>query len=191
MKMTALEKYFVNKPGHGRKVAERALSLLGRINPQAGWRYLDVGCGVGSAASEIASAGDLNVTGVDVDPEQIVLAKNRGARPNLHFRVMDATRLDFGEGEFDVVATNMTTHHIPNWEEALSEMVRVLRTGGYLIYSDHVVPSWLAKAGRQLKRFIRFPSTSALESLAATAGLVKVYEAKRYNHADVIWLKSR
>ena len=191
MRMTALEKYFVNNPSHTRTVASRAQQLLGRINHQAGWRYLDVGCGVGAAACEIAGASNLDVTGVDIDPKQIDAAARAGAaRPNLHFRVMDATKLDFRDGEFDIVAASMATHHIHHWERALSEMVRVLRTGGYLIYSDHVFPSWLAKPGRYLIRFMGFPSTAALESLAAKEGLVKVHGLQQSGHADLIWLKN-
>ncbi len=189
MRMTALEKYFVNSPSHTRAVASRAQQLLGRINHQAGWRYLDVGCGVGAAACEIAGASDLDVTGVDVDPKQIEAARAAAARPNLHFRVMDATKLDFRDGEFDIVATSMVTHHIPDWERALAEMVRVLRTGGYLIYSDHLFPSWLAKTMR-LFRLMGSPSTAALESLAASAALVKVHQLQRSGHVDVIWLKN-
>jgi ubiquinone/menaquinone biosynthesis C-methylase UbiE len=189
MRMTAFEKYFVNRPGHTRAVVARARELLGRINHQAGWRYLDVGCGVGAAASEIAGAGNLDVTGIDLDPKQIEAARAGSARPNLHFRVMDATRLDFPDGEFDIVASSMATHHIPDWERALAEMVRVLRTGGYLIYSDHLFAPWLARIIR-LFRVMGFPSVTALESIAAKAGLAKVHYMQRSGQVDVIWLKN-
>jgi ubiquinone/menaquinone biosynthesis C-methylase UbiE len=188
--MTALEKYFVNRPSHTRTVVSRAQQLLGRISHQAGWRYLDVGCGVGAAAREIAAANNLEVTGIDVDPKQIEAARTAAARPNLHFRAMDATRLEFRDGEFDIVAASMVTHHIPDWERALSEMVRVLRTGGYLIYSDFVFRSWLAKVGRRLIRVAGFPSTSALDSLAARVGLVKVHQLQQSGKVEVIWLKN-
>jgi len=189
MKMTAFEKYFVNRPSHTRTVAARARELLGHINYQLGWRYMDVGCGVGAAACEIAGASNLEVTGVDIDPKQIEAARAGSARPNLHFRVMDATRLDFPDGQFDIVATSMVTHHIPKWERALDEMVRVLRTGGYLIYSDKVFPHWLARIIR-LFRLMGFPSTTALESMAASAALVKVHQVQRSGEVDVIWLRN-
>jgi ubiquinone/menaquinone biosynthesis C-methylase UbiE len=190
MKMTALEKLFVNKPSHARNVAERAVQLLGLIKPSPGWHYLDVGCGVGAAASEIAKGSDLNVTGIDVDPKQIAEAQHRAPAKNVQFRLMDATGMDFRDGHFDIVATNMVTHHIPNWEKAFSEMVRVLRAGGYLIYSDHVFPSWLARAGRRFLRFMGLPSANAIESLAQRAGLTKVYEAKQPRVVTAIWIKN-
>jgi len=188
MKMTALEKRFVNDPGHARKVAGRARQMLERIGPEAGWRYLDVGCGTGAAAREI-SGGGLEVTGVDVDPKQIEAARGAGEGRNLRFRVMDATALDFGDGEFDIVATSMATHHIPDWERAFSEMVRVLRPGGYLIYSDHVFPAWLARIVRFV-RFIRFPTRAALDAVIARSKLSEVYAARKSRRVDAIWLKT-
>jgi ubiquinone/menaquinone biosynthesis C-methylase UbiE len=190
MKMTALEKHFVNGLSHTRTVAGRARQMLERIGHQAGWRYLDVGCGTGAAACAIAGDGRLEVTGVDVDPQQVAAANDTAGRANLRFRVMDATALDFRDGEFDIVATSMTTHHIPDWERALSEMVRVLRPGGYLIYSDHVFPAWLARAARRFICFLGFPSAGALDALAAQAGLSKVYEARQSRRVDAIWLKT-
>jgi ubiquinone/menaquinone biosynthesis C-methylase UbiE len=190
MKMTAIEKRFVNRPSHTRAVNARARQLLSHVDYRAGWRYLDVGCGVGTAAREIAGTNNLDVTGIDVDPKQVEVARTGPARPNLHFQIMDATRLDFRDGEFDIVAASMVTHHIPNWERAVAEMVRVLRRGGYLIYSDLMFGSWLAKLGRFLLRFAGFPSPNALDSLAATAGLVKVHQSKMPGGLSVIWVKN-
>jgi hypothetical protein len=68
-------------------------------------------------------------------------------------------------------------------------MVRVLRPRGYLIYTDMVFRSWLAKVGRFLIRFAGFPSTSALDSLAARAGLVRVHQSRQAGQVNMIWLK--
>lgn len=65
-----------------------------------GWRLLDVGCGVGSAACAIAQRGDLEVVGVDIDPAQIAAAKATMSRSNLQFLAMDATALKFGDAVF-------------------------------------------------------------------------------------------
>ena len=189
MRMSALEKHFVNSPSHAQRVAEQAYQLLSHVNYKSGWRYLDVGCGVGTAARKIAATSDLSVTGIDIDPKQIQAAKSEAPRPNLQYKVMDATKLEFADGAFDVVASRMATHHIPHWERALSEMVRVLRPGGYLIYSDFVFPFWLAKLAG-LIRFLGFPTTMGLHLLAERSGLAPVYEARRSGKVDVIWRKN-
>ncbi len=181
MRMTAVEKYFVNRHSHTERVANHAKDLLRRVHDvRPGMSYLDVGCGVGDAARKIAESGALDVTGIDVDPDQIQAANRGPALPNLHFRAMDATHLQFGDGQFDVVATSKTRHHIPNWERAFEEMARVLHAGGYLIYTDFTAPSWLAPAARRLFPSAGFPSEEALNLLSAKAGLTRVYRARTF-----------
>lgn len=121
----------------------------------------DSGCSTSephTGAAPIALAGQLGLitTGVDVDPEQIALA-TVAADGTDHVDVVTAgaAALPFADGEFDLVITNKTTHHIPNWPQVFAEMVRVLKPGGLLIYSDFVAPF-----GR------RVPTRRALRRLA-------------------------
>ena len=110
-----------------------------------GCSYLDVGCGNGAAALSVADAFGVQVVGIDVDPSQIALARSlAGDRTDALFITADATCLPFIDGQFDVVATNKTTHHVPRWSSALAEMRRVLKAHGYLVYADLTAPSWLA-----------------------------------------------
>jgi ubiquinone/menaquinone biosynthesis C-methylase UbiE len=145
VRMTRVEKRLVNSAGHSRRVAEAAVRRLRRVPIQRGWSYLDVGCGNGAAALSVADAFGVSVVGVDVDPQQIALARNAaGDRSDVLFITADATCLPFKDGQFNLVATNKTTHHVPQWASALSEMRRVLRSRGYLVYADLTPPSWLA-----------------------------------------------
>jgi ubiquinone/menaquinone biosynthesis C-methylase UbiE len=222
MKMTAIEKHFVNDPEHARHVAQRAQELLERIDIQPSWRFLDVGCGVGATACEVAKKYGVDVTGIDVDPKQIEAARARAAGagkagedtgaprpiagedtgapridaartdavgPRVRFQVMDATKLAFDDAEFDIVATSMVTHHVPGWERAFAEMIRVLRPGGYLVYSDLTFPAWLAAAGRVIP-FVGIPSTSRIESLAAEAGLTKVHQSRGHMQCNFVWRRN-
>lgn len=189
MRMTALEKHFVNSPRNTQRVNDHVSRLLSHIDCKSGSQYLDVGCGVGTAARKVAATSDWAVTGVDIDSKQIEVAKSGAGHPNLQYRVMDATALEFADGAFDVVASRMATHHIPDWKRALSEMVRVLRPGGYLIYSDFVFPPWVAKLAGFL-RFAGFPTTRPLQILAERVGLLPVYESHGFGRLDVIWRKT-
>jgi ubiquinone/menaquinone biosynthesis C-methylase UbiE len=184
-----VEKRFVNDPEHTQWVARHGQQLLARIDLKPGWKYLDVGCGVGAAACGIANRFDLVITGIDVDPKQIEEARSRSIHPDLRFMTMDAARMQFRPGEFDIVATSMATHHIPEWERVFSEMVRVLRPGGYLIYTDLMFPSWLSAAGGYLIPFVGLPSRKRLEALAAQEGLVKIFEGGSGMRSDFIWQK--
>ena len=145
MRMTGVEKRFVNDIGHSRSVAEEAVRRLRRLPVNRGWSYLDVGCGNGAAALHVADTYGVRVVGVDVDPQQIDLARTAaGDRTDAIFMTADATCLPFEAGSFDIVATNKATHHVPQWSSALAEMRRVLKPQGYLVYGDLKLPSWLA-----------------------------------------------
>ena len=100
-----------------------------------------------------------------------------------------ATCLKFGDEEFDIVATSKTTHHIPNYERALVEMVRVLRPGGYLIYTDLTLPGWLAEVSRRLLPVMGFPSERALDTFATEAGLSPVFRSRSFVELGKIWQK--
>jgi ubiquinone/menaquinone biosynthesis C-methylase UbiE len=176
MKMGKLEKLFVNSAGHSRSVSRHAEKLLRYTGFEPKQRYLDVGCGNGSAPIHIAKSFGLDVTGVDVDPEQIQAAEaSSQGLPNARFMTVDSIQLPFEDGEFDIVATNKVMHHIPNWEDAVAEMLRVLKPGGYLIYSDLVFPGPIAQLGASLLGNLSgFPTRKALNSIVAQNDLTAI-----------------
>lgn len=189
--MNRIEKFLVNSRLRSRSVARHAERML-RLAPCAeGTRYLDVGCGNGAAAVHLARRFRLRVTGVDADPGQIRAACAAGGDlENAQFLVADARRLPFPAGTFDVVASNKTTHHIPDWERAFEEMTRVLAPGGYLIYCDFTVPQRVAAAGSRRIRELGWPTQESLRRLAGGAGLTVVYERRRLVNYDAIWKKT-
>ena len=163
MKMRRFEKRFVNSPRHSDRVARQAETRVGGLDPRPGGRLLDVGCGNGAAAIHLTRAFVLNVVGVDVDPDQIAAAQAAAAGlDGARFLAANAAQLPFADGEFNLVYTNKTTHHIPDWPQALAQMARVLKPGGHLVYSDFVAP-----AGRRL------PTRHGVNSAAAAHGLAR------------------
>src|SRR5262245_2397262 len=128
MRMTRIEKRFVNDIGHSRRVADEAVRRLRHVPVQPGWSYLDIGCGNGAAAMRVADTFGMRVVGIDVDPQQIALARSAtGDRTDVLFMTADATCLPFDDRRFDIVATNKATHHVPQWSSAIAEMRRVLK----------------------------------------------------------------
>jgi SAM-dependent methyltransferase len=90
-------------------------------------RALDVGTGTGLGARAIKQRfPDAEVVGIDVAPEMIALARERV--PDATFQLGDASRLAFGDGEFDLV-----TH--ANMIPFLDETARVLRPGGWTLFA--------------------------------------------------------
>ena len=140
---------------YSRRSRARRSELFRRvIDPQAGERVVDVGCGAaGLAASEQA----LEVTGVDRDP--------RPGYPGAHFVQADATELPFADSEFDIGYSNSVIEHLPpDAREAYArEIQRVGRrwfvqtpNRGFPIEPHALLPfvHWLPRrAGRALWRF--------------------------------------
>ena len=152
MKLGRLEKWFMNTQKHAEYVVNRAQKLLKFIELKEKQDFLEVGCGNGVVSKYIAKKYHLNVTGVDVDPEQIEFAKKNTDISNLHFLEADATHLAFEDNSFDIVLSFGVMHHISNWLDAMEEIKRVLRPKGYFIYMDLVYHELTAKIGRSLTR---------------------------------------
>lgn len=152
MKMTIIEKWFMNRPQHAQGAINRAEKLLHFIDVKGEQNFLEVGCGNGAVSKYVAKKYLLNVTGIDVDPEQIQLAQDSvGDMPNVRFLGVDATNLPFQDSDFDIVLSFGVMHHISNWLDALGEIRRVLKPEGYFIYADLVYPELMAKLGRSFK----------------------------------------
>ena len=137
MKLTKIEKWFINRELHSKKVIDRAETLLSFIDIKPDYHMLEIGCGNGAVSKHIYDIYKLNVTGTDADREQIELAKtNAKGLKNITFLYADAANLPFGDKSFDIVLSINVLHHIYNWTGALKEINRVLKNGGYFIMAD-------------------------------------------------------
>ena len=76
---------------------------------------LDVGCGEGVLTVEWAERlGDCRVVGIDLDDPKLRAEWERARAPNLEFRAGEATRLPFGDDEFDMAAAIEVLEHVPD-----------------------------------------------------------------------------
>jgi ubiquinone/menaquinone biosynthesis C-methylase UbiE len=98
---------------------------------------LDVGCGTGFLALELAARGH-RVTGVDFAPAMIAQARDKAAAQGLpiRFEEADAEALPFPAGSFDLVVSRHLLWTLPHPEMAIDEWIRVLRPGGRLAVID-------------------------------------------------------
>lgn len=179
MKMSPIEKFFVNSRRRQRSRIMLARKLIGHIPLADGRRYLEIGCGVGVVARTVASEYGLDVTAIDVDPEQIALAKrDAGSAPHLRFIEGDASDLAFDDGQFDIVLSFMATHHIPKLDRALSEIRRVLRPGGHFVYADIFLPAVVAKLGAVFGHSYSLPSAPELIGTLEDAGFTSLWASR-------------
>ncbi len=91
---------------------------------------LDVACGTGVVARAAAEqvAPDGTVSGIDLNPAMLAVA--RRIAPGIEWREGDAAALPFGEDAFDVVTCQSAIFFFPDPTRALSEMGRVTRPSG-------------------------------------------------------------
>jgi ubiquinone/menaquinone biosynthesis C-methylase UbiE len=192
MKMTKIEKWFMNRPQHAEQAINRAEKLLPFVNVKEKQNFLEVGCGSGAASKHIAKKYLLNVTGVDVDPEQIQLAQeNINDIPNIHFLEADATNLPFPDDDFDIVLSFGVMHHIPNWLDALREIKRVLKPKGYFIYADIIFTGLLARLGRSFKHSFGITTMRDLDSFIQENGFSTIHasmtNALIWHHCEFVY----
>jgi SAM-dependent methyltransferase len=107
------------------------LALAGDV---AGRRILDAGCGAGPLFAALRDRGAV-VTGIDKSTGMLELARRR-LGPDADLRVADlADPLPFPDDSFDDVIASLVLHYLRDWKPTLTELRRVLRTGGRLIVS--------------------------------------------------------
>ena len=106
-------------------------ALLDRLDPQPGQRVVDLGCGTGHHAAEIAARG-AEVEGLD--PDAAMLDRARAEYPALTFRAADARTFTVAES-VDAVFSNATLHWIPvaDQQAVLDHVHAALRPGGRFV----------------------------------------------------------
>ncbi|WP_232702377.1 class I SAM-dependent methyltransferase [Halobacterium wangiae] len=98
---------------------------------------LDAGCGHGRYAEWLVEQG-ADVVAVDESAEMLERAERRvGDRADV--RRADITEpLAFADDdEFDGVVCGLSLHYVEDWREPFAEFARVLRPGGFLVFSAH------------------------------------------------------
>lgn len=117
-----------------------ARDRFAHVAGESGWPYrraLEIGCGTGFFLLNLRQAGVLDEGAVtDISPGMVEVAKRnaRGLGFEIAGEVADAERLPYGDGEFDLVIGHAVLHHIPDVEQALREVLRVLRPGGRFVF---------------------------------------------------------
>lgn len=133
------------KPGEMR-IADPDVSLVSDENEiinallsLAGASVLELGCGKAEKTRLVAQMA-ASVLALEVDPIQ--LANNKAADPpdNVRFEYGGAEAIPAADGSFDVVMMFKSLHHVPTelMDDALSEIRRVLKTGGVAYISEPV-----------------------------------------------------
>ncbi len=158
---------------------ERRL-MLELIGDVVGKRVLEVGCGDGALAVELAKRG-AEVTGVDASERMIEAARERAREVGvpLALHLGPAEALPFEGEQFDVVVAQTILCFVADGSPAFGEIARVLKPGGRLVIgelgrwstwaAERRVRAWL---GSPLWKRGHFRTPGELKRLADQAGLI-------------------
>jgi len=114
-----------------------AADLAGRIRFDDIQRILELACGSGRLTRHIAESlpHTVSLTATDLSEDMIAVAKGKLSDDRITWAVADMQNQPFENGSFDVVVCQFSLMLVPDQARALSEIFRVLRPGGKLLFS--------------------------------------------------------
>jgi len=120
---------------------KKAVKILKKIKPA---RVLDIACGTGDFAIEDLNSGANKVTGLDISEGMVKVGvqkvKSKGLSDKIDLQVGDSENIPFKDNTFDGITVGFGVRNFENLEKGLSEMFRVLTTGGQLIVLEFSKP---------------------------------------------------
>lgn len=120
-------------------------AVLGEIsNKNSSIRILDIGCATGRLLYKLAERGFTNLSGVDLAPRIIEVARKKisSFKINLNLKTADSEdHLPWPDNSFDVATLTGVIHHFYRLRDALQEASRVIDKSGKLIIWDPWFPA--------------------------------------------------
>jgi ubiquinone/menaquinone biosynthesis C-methylase UbiE len=131
---------FVDMANTMPEVRAAKAAMLDALALRRGATVIDVGCGTGDDARELARLVGPEGRAVGVDASETMIAEARrrvdGCGLQVDFEVTDAQHLPFADDTFDACRTERMLAHVPDPRAALAEMARVTRPGGRVCALD-------------------------------------------------------
>ena len=146
--------------------ATDALAQHAQINEST--HVLDLCCGLGGPARYLAYHYGCRVTGVDMNTDRLAGAVRLTERTKLQDRVLfhhaNALQTGLADETFDAIVSQEAFCHIPNKKTLITECVRLLKTGGRIVYTDILARNSMTNEIRsRLENEMAFSELSTLE----------------------------
>jgi 2-polyprenyl-6-hydroxyphenyl methylase / 3-demethylubiquinone-9 3-methyltransferase len=109
------------------------ISEIKKHHPGKEIRVLDIGCGAGFLANDLALHG-FNTTGLDTSEPALDVARRHDTTGTVDYRVGDAYRMEFADGSFDAACAMDFLEHVEKPSLIVCEVSRVLKPGGQFFF---------------------------------------------------------
>jgi len=175
--LSAVEEFHIG----GRKATAHAVEKMSLNGSQ---HVLDVGCGVGGAARYIADQTGCTVTGIDLTPEYINIAKRltelTGLDKKISFDVASALSMPFQDESFDAAITLHVAMNIPERAALYIEIARVLKPAATLCIFDV-----MKKNGKDLQFPVPWAETKDTSHLTTPEEMCSLLEGAGFDVREV------
>ena len=156
-------------------------------------RVLDIGCGNGALASDIAERAGADVVGIDLYEPYIEIANDQFAHPRVTYILGDALK-DLPEGDFQVIVMSNVLEHLPDRENFLKKIQQGVTRARFLIRVPTFERDWRVPLKKELglewRSDLTHETEYTLESFAgemADAGLKVIHQEVRWGE---IWAEA-
>lgn len=149
-------------------------------------KVMDIGCGNGALAYDIASKSGAEVVGVDMNEKNIDTAIKHRSHPNIRYHVGDALKFPM-ETTFDVVVLSNVLEHLENRPEFLKRTAESLSPKRILIRVPVFERDWRVPLKEELGLDYRLDSTHFIEYTLETFSSEIAQAGLRISHQEVRW----
>jgi ubiquinone/menaquinone biosynthesis C-methylase UbiE len=169
-----------------------ASRLIQSAEPNSGERILDVACGTGVAARQVAlqigSSG--KIIGLDCNANMLAVARNRAARDGsmIEWQEGRAEELPFPDHSFDLVLCQFALMFFTDPPTALAEMHRVLKKGGRLmlsVWQSLDLHPFYKKLHDVIYRRFGMSGVQQIFALGNEPGLRKLFKDAGFEHVEM------
>jgi 2-polyprenyl-3-methyl-5-hydroxy-6-metoxy-1,4-benzoquinol methylase len=163
---------FDDQPDHGLRdptVRRAWVELLREHLPTPPAAVLDAGCGTGSLSVALAELGH-QVTGIDLSPAMLALAKKKAAAAgvSIRYELMDAAAPRLAAGRYQAVVCRHLLWALPEPAAVLRRWARLLKPGGRLVLIEGF---WHTGSGLHVQETVSaLPESLALRTVQELSG---------------------